>query len=189
MTAVSLARPPPAALATPLDAHAVHAAHAGFLWATLQRLGGHPSDLDDLYQEVLLVVHRRRQDYDPASPLRPWLFGICLRVVAAWRRRAHRRYETLTDTAPEQPARTPSPEDEAERTRARAVLHAVLDTLDLERRAIFVMYELDELPCEEIAAIVGVPVGTVHSRLFAARKDFQRAAARWQARHPRVTLP
>ena len=102
---------------------------------------------------------------------------------------AHRRYETLTDTAPEQPARTPSPEDEAERTRARAVLHAVLDTLDLERRAIFVMYELDELPCEEIAAIVGVPVGTVHSRLFAARKDFQRAAARWQARHPRVTLP
>ncbi len=58
----------------------------------------------------------------------------------------------------------------------------MLDELDLERRAVFVMYEIDELPCEQIAAMIGVPVGTVHSRLHAARKEFQRAAARWQAR-------
>jgi RNA polymerase sigma-70 factor, ECF subfamily len=54
--------------------------------------------------------------------------------------------------------------------------------MDLEKRAIFVMFELDEMPCESIAEILGVLVGTVHSRLHAARKDFQAALKRFAAR-------
>jgi len=186
MTAVPLAptHTLDAAPARP-DAAAVHREHAGFLWATLQRLGGRPNDLDDLYQEVFIVVHRRLSDFDTALPMRPWLFGICVRVVAAWRRRAHRRHEELTDTPPETGTHPPSPEDDAERMQSRQVLHAILEELDLERRATFVMYELDALSCDEIAAMMGVPVGTVHSRLHTARQEFQRAAARWQARHAR----
>jgi RNA polymerase sigma-70 factor (ECF subfamily) len=56
-----------------------------------------------------------------------------------------------------------------------------LDRLDLDKRAVFVMFEIDELPSEEIAAMLGVPVGTVWSRLHAARKQFQAAVARLQA--------
>ncbi len=169
----------------PADAAAVHLAHGGFLWATLQRLGVRSADLDDVYQEVFLVVHRRLDGYDPTLPLRPWLFGICVRVAAAWRRRAHVRREELTDAPPEPRVHgDPSPEERTERARTRQVLLTILDELDVERRAVFVMYELDELPCDEIAEMMGIPVGTVHSRLHAARKDFQRAAARWQARHP-----
>ncbi len=185
MSAVPLARPQTAVAPTRPDVATVHRAHAGFLWATLQRLGGRPGDLDDLYQEVFLVVHRRLEDFDPSLPMRPWLFGICVRVVAAWRRRAHRRHEELMEIPPERGETSQSPEDDAQRTQSRQVLAAILDTLDLERRATFVMYELDELSCDEIAAMMGVPVGTVHSRLHAARKDFQRAAARWQARDRR----
>lgn len=165
-----------------LEVARVHAEEGGFLWATLQRLGGRPADLDDLYQEVILVVHRRQGDYDPARPLRPWLFGICVRVVAAWRKRAHVRREQLVDAVPETQG-GPSPDEGVERARGRAVLQEVLDALDIERRAVFVMYEIDELSCDEIASMTGVPVGTVHSRLHTARKEFQQAAARWQKRH------
>lgn len=184
MTALPIAEHHLRATASTLDAASVHAAHGGFLWATLQRLGGRPSDLDDLYQEVFVVVHQRLGDYDPSRPLRPWLFGICVRVVAAWRRRAHRHRETLTDQVPEHHATGQSPEDGAVNTSRQRALQAILDELDLERRAVFVMYEIDEVPCEQIAEMVGVPVGTVHSRLHTARKEFQRAAERWQKRHP-----
>ena len=166
-----------------IDVTRVHAEQGAFLWATLQRLGARPADLDDLYQEVILVVHRRLGDYDPAAPLRPWLFGICVRVVAGWRRRAHIRREQLVDVLPESRAATPAPDEDLERVRAQAALREILDTLDLERRAVFVMYEIDELPCAQIAEMIGVPVGTVHSRLHAARKEFQQATARWQKRN------
>jgi|JI9StandDraft_1071089.scaffolds.fasta_scaffold180862_2 RNA polymerase sigma-70 factor (ECF subfamily) len=170
--------------AVPLDVNEVHRVHAGFVWATLQRLGAHPRDLDDVYQETLIVVHRRARDYDPTAPLRPWLYGICVRVVAGWRRRAHRRYEDLHDTVPEPHTHAQTPEDHAAQERSREILRAVLDEMDLERRAVFVMFEIDELSCDAIAEIIGAPVGTVYSRLHAARAEFQRLAARWQRRHP-----
>jgi RNA polymerase sigma-70 factor (ECF subfamily) len=183
MAALPIVQNPPQPRAAALDAAAVHAAHSGFLWATLQRLGGRARDLDDLYQEVFVVVHRRLGDYDPALPIRPWLFGICVRVVAASRRRAHVRREELVDVVPEGDNQAPSPEERADRARNQKILARILDELDLERRAVFVMYEIDEVPCEQIAEMIGVPVGTVHSRLHTARKEFQRAAARWQAAH------
>lgn len=183
MSAVTLSQSQALDGAPALEVTRIHAEQGGFLWATLQRLGARPADLDDLYQEVILVVHRRLPDYDRGAPLRPWLFGICVRVVAGWRRRAHVRRETLVDEVPESHAATPSPEEDVERARAQAVLRAVLDELDLERRAVFVMYEIDEVPCAQIAEMIGVPVGTVHSRLHAARKEFQQAAARWQKRN------
>ena len=183
MTALPIVETSPTGARRSVDAASVHAAEGAFLWATLQRLGVRASDLDDVYQEVFLVVHRRLGDYDTNLPIRPWLFGICVRAVAAWRRRAHVRREQLMDELPEGRASGPSPEEGADRARSQRILAAILDELDLERRAVFVMYEIDELPCDQIAAMIGVPVGTVHSRLHAARKEFQSAAARWQRRH------
>ena len=54
--------------------------------------------------------------------------------------------------------------------------------MDLERRAVFVMYELEELSTREIAQQLGVPVGTIHSRLHTARQEFEASLARLQAR-------
>jgi RNA polymerase sigma-70 factor (ECF subfamily) len=65
---------------------------------------------------------------------------------------------------------------------ARIELDALLDELDLDKRAVLVMYEIDRLECKEIAEVLGVPVGTVHSRLDAARNAFQKALARRDAR-------
>jgi RNA polymerase sigma-70 factor (ECF subfamily) len=168
-----------------LDVGDVLASHGDFLWATLQRFGVRDSDLSDLLQEVLVVVHQRLHTYDPARPLKPWLFGICLRVAVAHRRRAYVRHERPVDAVPEDPRRDDpggDPEEQAAAREARARLAVLLDELEPERRAVFVMFELEELPCDQIAAVMGVPIGTVYSRLHAARKEFQRALERWRKR-------
>ncbi len=83
---------------------------------------------------------------------------------------------------PETSTSDDGPEEAAQHRQAQARLAEVLDSMDLEKRAVFVMFEIDELPCEEIATMMGVPIGTVHSRLYSARKAFREALARLDAR-------
>lgn len=167
----------------PADVAAVYAIHGDFVWASLQRLGVHGADLHDVLQEVFLVVHRRLHTFAGNASMTTWLFGICLRVVAGYRRRAHRRRERLSEGVIEQAGPDgDNPESAAIAGQACKRLNAILDELDLERRAVFVMFEIDEMSCEEIATTLGVPVGTVYSRLHRARKDVERVAARWKAR-------
>ncbi|MFO0592663.1 MAG: sigma-70 family RNA polymerase sigma factor [Polyangiaceae bacterium] len=178
-----LGRGPEKARAAPLSVMEVHAAHADFVFRSLQRLGVRPADLDDVFQEVFLVVHRRLSTYDGSSALTTWLFGVCLRVAAAHRRRAWFRREVPTDADTEREAPASERPDEAVAAReAQAIVRRVLDRMDLDRRAVFVMFELDQMPSEEIATILGVPVGTVWSRLSAARKQFEKLLAAERAR-------
>lgn len=171
--------------APPLDVNAIHAAHVDFVWRTLQRFGVRDADLEDALQEVFVVVFQRLHTYDPAVRVTTWLHGIARRVAIAWRRRAYIRRERTVEGLPEpRAAEEGNPESVASEREARARLAAILDTLDPDRRAVFVMFEIDGVPCDEIAALMGVPVGTVYSRLHAARKDFERALARWRARDP-----
>ncbi len=169
-----------------LDVATVHDAHANFVWLTLQRHGVRDADLEDMMQEVFVIVHRKLHTFDGSSRVTTWLFGICTRVAAAHRRRAYVRREQPT----EQTAETVvdpgvAPDAAAETREGRARLEAILAEMDVEKRAVFVMFEIEELPCEAIATIVGAPVGTVHSRLFSARKMFEKALTRMRARDAR----
>jgi len=169
--------------AQPLAVADVHAAHADFVWRSLARLGVRDEDLPDMLQEVFLVVHRRLDTYDGTSKLTSWLFGICLRIAAADRRRAHRKRERAFANVPEPAVGSASGPERA--LQARQELEALLDALPLERRAIFVMFEIDGLSCQQIAEALDVPVGTVHSRLHAARRAFEKALVRSRARAAR----
>jgi len=152
----------------------VYAQNGPFLWRTLQRLGVPASDLDDCLQEVLLVVHRRLDSYDPQrAKLTTWLFGICLRVAKRSRRRLLARRE-VSEPRPDCRVAGSTPEDEYDRAELRMVLDRALNSMDLEKRAALVFYELDGMKTEAIAELMGVPVGTVHSRLHAARKQLWR---------------
>jgi len=163
----------------------IAAREADYLWMTLQRLGVRRDDCGDVLQQVLLTVHQRLHTYDATMPLRPWLYGVCLRHAAAHRRRAYVRREQPTDA--DSPALAHQSTDETpERSLARreqqARLDAMLDEVDPEKRAVLVMFELEEQSCEEISNTLGVPVGTVHSRLHAARRAFRAVFDRWLAR-------
>jgi RNA polymerase sigma-70 factor (ECF subfamily) len=174
----------------PLDVASIHAAHADFVWASLQRMGVRDADLDDLMQEVFVIVHRKLHTFDGTSRVTTWLFGIAMRVAAAHRRLAYNRRERASANPPDARVTDPrdGPEGAAEAAEARAELTEILDSLDLEKRVVFVMFEIEELDCDHIATTLGIPVGTVYSRLHAARKDFQAALARRNARGDRARI-
>ncbi len=145
--------------------------------------------MDDVVQEIFLVVHRRLGEFEGRSSPRTWLFGITLRVVRDHRRTYQRKEAPLAGSVPEDldallaPGR--SPDDAAQVAEATRVLHALLDALDDEKRAIFVMADLEELPVPEIAEALGVNVNTAYSRLRVARREFEQALARYRARTDR----
>lgn len=177
----------PAGAASGLTLTTVHAAHTGFVWITLQRLGVRESDLEDIHQEVFLVVHKRLDTFDGSCDIKTWLFAICVRVVSTHRRSAYVRRESPVDTLPDSPSpeATASPERAAQVNEARRSAEAILDRMDLRRRVIFVMYEIEGLSCVEIAESLGLPIGTVYSRLNVAREEFEDAVKRMKARNQR----
>lgn len=150
-----------------------HAPHAG---RALRNLGVSEADLPDALQEAFLVVHRRLPDFRGESTLRTWIYGICLRVAGAHRKKPHRRREVALEEAPDQ-ATSRTPHDDAEHRQALGRLDEALDGLDDDKRAVFVLYEIEELTLAEIAAAIGAPIPTVYSRLQAARRTVEAAFA------------
>lgn len=160
-----------------LSAGQVYAQHADFVWRTLQHLGVRSADLEDLAQEVFVTVHRRIDSFDGRSKLTTWLFGICLHLVQRHRRRAYFRLERPYAEPPDR-VDCQTPEARYAGEQARLQLDSLLDKLSPERRATFVLFEIEGASCERIAELTGVPVGTVYSRLHLARKQVTSAAAR-----------
>jgi RNA polymerase sigma-70 factor (ECF subfamily) len=163
------------------DFQAVYRAEFSYVWKTLRRLGAPPRDLDDLTHDLFVVVYRRLSDYDATRPLRPWLFGIAVRVMSDYRRSARRIREPL-ETHAEPPPEAPIAEEATVAAEARSLLIQALDSLDLDRRAVFVMHELDELPIPEVAVSLGIPVNTAYSRLRLARAEIAAFVRRFRAK-------
>lgn len=159
--------PPVATLALP-DLRAIVQDHAAFLLRTVRRLGVAEGDVEDVAQEVLVIVHRKLAQYDARCSMRGWIFGIATRVCADYRRSARVRRERVSDPMPET-AIAADQEELLERTRTRALLDRALDELDADKRAVFVLYELEGLEMQEVAEMVGCPIQTAYSRLHAAR--------------------
>ncbi len=161
-----------------------------FIWRSLRRLGVPEADADDAAQQVFLVVARKLPSIDPNNE-RSFLFGTALRVASDARRARRRRREDPTDPGSAEPSdNAPGPEDLVAQRRARALLDEVLETMPLDLQTVFVLFELEELPTPDIASLLGIPVGTVASRLRRAREEFQDRAKRLQARYsPRGGSP
>lgn len=156
--------------------------NVAFVWRSLRRLGVREADAPDLCQEVFCVVHDKLQEFDGRSP-KGWLFVICTRVAAKFRRRASARREQMTDELPEI-AVAPEQRDELERRAARELLQSVLEQADEKQRAVFILYELEELTMAEVARIVDCPLQTAYSRLHAVRRRLEQAARAWEDERP-----
>lgn len=148
--------------------------HHGLVWRTLRRLGFADADADDAAQEVFLVVYRKLDRIDPSRE-RSFVYGVTVRVAQAQRRRRSRRREAPLEHEEVGPG---APVDEAvHRARRLAQLDQLLDQLPFELRTVFVLHAIEELSRTEVARTLGLPPGTVASRLRRAR-DLLRAAAR-----------
>jgi RNA polymerase sigma-70 factor (ECF subfamily) len=147
-------------------------AHAGFVLRLVQRLGVRVSDAEDVTQEVFMIVHRRIDDLHSGVAARSWLFGITRRVVANHLRKAKRRIEHVASIDAGVTLDDPAAHLQLARDRER--LERALARLDLDKRTVFVLFELEGLEMREIADLVGCPVNTAYSRLYAARDLVQR---------------
>ncbi len=153
----------------PITIEALFSSHAAFMWRTLRHFGVAEADLEDQTQEVFLIAHRRLADCDGEHP-RAWLYAIARRCAAAYRRRSHRRHERPVETLPESnDMRDPSARAEVD------LLRRVVESLDEDKRAVFLLYEVEEMSMREVAEAVQCPLQTAYTRLQAARRELTRA--------------
>jgi RNA polymerase sigma-70 factor (ECF subfamily) len=168
---------PPATSAGEPWFRALFDAHFSYVWHTLRRLGIPARDLEDVTHEVFLGVYQRRDQLDPNRPIRAWLFGFCFRFAAGYRRLSRNRRELL-DAGHEPVDPRPSAVDHLVREETLSMAHQALETIELDRRAVFILHELDGCPIPEVARTLGIGVNTAYSRLRLARAEFTKAARR-----------
>lgn len=157
-------------------------AHAASVGRTLRCLGVPEREVGDALQEVFVVVHRRLGEFAGRAKLTTWLHAICLRIALEHRRRgARNREDTVAEVPDASGTDGATPEAELEKRRALALALEVLEELHPEKRTIFVLYCVEQLPMSEVAEIAGCPLQTAYSRLAAARSEIQRVLRRMRA--------
>ncbi len=169
----------------PLGLRELFEVHGAYVWKTFRRLGVRAADLDDLTHDLFLVVHRHIADYDRQRPVRPWLFGFAYRMASDYRRRAHRRYEVDGDGVGDPVDTAARPDERLATEQDRVLVQRALESVELGRRAVFVLYDIDGEPMSEIACSLGIPAGTAYSRLRLAREEFAAAVKRLRLREGR----
>lgn len=154
--------------------------HFDFVWRSLRRLGLREGDVDDAAQRVFLITSEKLADVTPGNE-RSFLFGVTLRVASHVRRGYGRRREAEPEELDLLRDSAPSPEETLDDRRARGIADALLDEMPIELRSVFVLFEVEEMTMAQIAELLGLPPGTVASRLRRAREDFQTRLRRLRA--------
>lgn len=161
----------------------IYREHFYFVWRNARRLGVPEASVDDVVQDVFIVVQRRLGSFDGRVQLRAWIFGILVRVVRGHRRTFARKAGRCVSLSQENTITAdPTPSELAERSERIKVLEMLLSQLDENKRTLIVLSELEQWTLREIAEFMGSNTNTIHSRLCAAKRDFDKAHARWLAR-------
>ena len=151
--------------------------HGRFLYTVAYRLTGNRDDAEDLVQEVLLRVRRGLETYQPGS-MEGWLSRIATNAFLDEMRRRRRR---PLDLLPDDPERVLPPAAGADEALASEVLpddvQEALRRLPEDYRAAVVLCDVVGLPYQEIGEALGVPVGTVRSRIHRGRALLREALA------------
>lgn len=154
-------------------------AYGGFVTRVIGRLVSDPDDRDDLVQETFVRAFTALHKFKHGEPFRPWLLTIAMNLARdAWRRRKTRPAAVpLVDedgVAVPIPSPDPSPESAAVGEELRRRAEAVFGRLDRDHQAILWLRVREGLEYDEIATVLGIPRGTVMSRLARARAALRR---------------
>ena len=146
----------------------------GRVFALAYSYAGDREDARDLAQEIFVRLYEARSQWPSGDEFLPWLFRVARnRSVDYLRRRSVRRpASTVDETAiADLPDLTPGAEAQAIASDRRNLLHAALRGLSAINREIVVLRDVHGLPIQQVASILGVPLGTVKSRASRARVE------------------
>lgn len=158
--------------------------HARYIWRALRHLGVAESDIEDVCQEVFIIAHRKLPEFAGRSAIRTWLYGICLRLASDYRRKAYVRRERPVSEVPLDAQRPERNSGGLANEESRATLRALLEQLDDEKREVVVLFELEGFTMKEVAEIVGCPLQTAYSRLYAGRERLSELAQASEREEP-----
>ena len=156
--------------------------HQDYIYNAVRHLVGHGGDADDIAQEVFVKAYRNLRTFAGRARFTTWLYGIMLNTVRSfWRKRKRRATLSLTPHGEDGERPTADPPDTgdgpAELTEKREQVEAVraaIAGLDDDLREIIVLRDIQGLSYEDLADSLGVPAGTVKSRLHRARHALKR---------------
>ena len=150
----------------------------------VERLAGPGFDLPDMVHEVFVIAQRRLPSFRGDSSVKTWLYGITEKVVRHRRRKDRLRHwlsGSGRDVAKHLPAPGPNQLARLEQEERRARVYRVFDRLPERDREILILFEIEELPGTEIAALLGIKVENVWLRLHRARERFLKAFQAFEA--------
>ena len=153
-------------------------AHYEQVWRVLRRLGVAEASVEDAAQQVLIVFSNRLEEIR-AGAERAFMLATATRVAADFRKKRVRARENLDPNAiAAEQSPTPLADELLDRSRARRWLDVALNEMPDEQRTVFVLFELEDMTMATIAELLGLPPGTVASRLRRARATFESTASR-----------
>ncbi|MEA2697747.1 MAG: hypothetical protein QOI66_2018 [Myxococcales bacterium] len=170
----------------------IYRAHAATVTRWVSRLCGRDVEVEDIVHEIFLVVHKRLSTFRGEAEITTWLYSIAVRVVSDRRRaRRWRRWFGWRGVADDQrpdavdTARAvgPSALELLETQEVQRLVYQVLDRLSEDHRTALILFEIEGLSGQEIAAITGTNIENVWLRLHRARKQFTRHFLAWEAEH------
>ncbi len=151
--------------------------HSARVYRLAYRLTGNQHDAEDLTQEVFVRVFRSLSSYTPGT-FEGWLHRITTNLfLDLVRRKARIRFDALPDDAERLPSRDRGPAQVYDDTHFDSDVQAALDALPPDFRAAVVLCDLEGLSYEEIAATLGIKIGTVRSRIHRGRSQLRAALA------------
>nr|WP_323132663.1 RNA polymerase sigma factor SigE [Kineococcus indalonis] len=164
--------------------------HSGRVYRLAYRLTGNRHDAEDLTQEVFVRVFRSLSSYQPGT-FEGWLHRITTNLFLDQVRRKQRiRFDALAEDAGEKlPSTDVGPERAYEHRNLDDDVQAALDSLPPDFRAVVVLCDIEGLSYEEIAATLGVKLGTVRSRIHRGRAQLRTALAHRAPRPPAAPAP
>jgi RNA polymerase sigma-70 factor, ECF subfamily len=151
------------------------------------RLLGNQDDARDAAQETFLRVYRHLNKFDPTRDFSGWLYRIAINVCRDFARRRNRRKHASLEAEVEagnlpEPASRDNTEAAAVHAQEKAMIARALATLTAKERAAIVLRDMEGLPTEEVARILGSSPVTVRSQICSARKKIKTFRERWLRR-------
>lgn len=154
------------------------------LFGALLRILDSHDDARDVAQDAFVLAYQKLGTFRGNSAFYSWLFRIAMNTAASHRRKSGRRTASV-DSTRERTGSEPAdsrpetrPAHAIELAERQAIVNRALQELSEEFRTVIVLKEIEDLPYEEIAEIVGIPIGTVRSRIHRARSELREKLAR-----------